>query len=184
MNNNVLVFNDTYNPAGTQYDSSKGGIDLSRSLSSNLPIPTMYRITFGPVTGTEPYSTHSTLEIKNSHPFSAQDVVVFNPTVLTNVRTAPDVPTSFTLEQNFPNPFNPSTTIRFAVPKRTQVTLTVYNTLGQRVATLVNEAKNEGFYAIRWNGRSDQGFSVASGMYFYHITAGNFTASRKMLLIK
>ena len=184
MNNSVLVFKDAYNPAGTQYDSSKGGIDLSGTLRLNLPLPTMYRITFGPVTGTEPYSTHGTLEIKNSHPFSAQDVVVFNPTVLTNIRTAPDVPTSFALEQNFPNPFNPTTVIRYAIPQPAKVTLSIYTILGQRIIQLENGVKESGIHAVTWNGKDDHGSTVASGLYFYQITAGNFTASRKMLLIK
>jgi flagellar hook assembly protein FlgD len=104
--------------------------------------------------------------------------------VLTGIATGHSTPVAFSLDQNYPNPFNPVTTIRFAVPIRTHVKLAVYNTLGQRVALLVNEAKSEGIHTIQWNGKSDHGFSVASGMYFYQITAGNFTSVRKMLLIK
>jgi hypothetical protein len=90
-----------------------------------------------------------------------------------------DMPTGFSLSQNYPNPFNPSTTIRFALPKSGRVELKVYNTLGQEVATLVNEEKVAGTYSAQWNASS-----VASGVYYYRMQAGEFTATQKMLLMK
>jgi hypothetical protein len=91
----------------------------------------------------------------------------------------PEVPISYSLSQNYPNPFNPSTTIRFALPKSGHVELKVYNTLGQEVATLVNEEKTAGTYSAQWNASS-----VASGVYFYRLKAGEYNETRKLLLMK
>lgn len=90
-----------------------------------------------------------------------------------------DLPAEFKLNQNYPNPFNPTTTIRFALPKSQRAQLRVYNTLGQEVATLVNEDKPAGTYSIEWNAGT-----VASGVYFYQLKAGGYSATRKLLLLK
>lgn len=99
-------------------------------------------------------------------------------------------PREYALMQNYPNPFNPSTRIRFTLPAASNVTITVYNLLGQDVATLVNALLPAGDQATAWNGRDGSGRVVASGIYFYRLVAsgvsgGNeFTAMRKMLLLK
>jgi hypothetical protein len=93
-------------------------------------------------------------------------------------------PQSFELSQNYPNPFNPSTNIRFELPKAAMVTLSVYNSLGQEVRRLVNAQKPAGYYTIVWNGRDQQGKPVPSGIYHYRIQAGDFVATRKMVLAK
>jgi len=93
-------------------------------------------------------------------------------------------PKKFTLFQNYPNPFNPVTEISYALPKDCHVTLTVYNILGQKVKALVNQYQPAGYKQIRWDGKDDQGEEVASGVYFYHLKAGDFTSTRKMLLSK
>lgn len=95
-----------------------------------------------------------------------------------------DRPTQFSLEQNYPNPFNPSTWIRYNLQKRSQVTLGIYNILGQLVTTLVNAPQAAGMHSVEWNGRDKSGNSVGSGIYLYRIQAGNFTQTRKMLLMK
>jgi hypothetical protein len=99
------------------------------------------------------------------------------------------VPTEFSLSQNYPNPFNPSTIIkfkvqgsRFKVPLPT--TLKVYNVLGQKVRTLVDEPKQTGEYEAIWDGKDDKGEVMASGIYFYQLKAGNLTDTKKMLLLK
>ena len=102
---------------------------------------------------------------------------------------SPVLPTSFKLEQNFPNPFNSSTTIRFEVPfeqgrSEVHTTLTVYNILGQKVRTLLDERKTAGRYHVIWDGRNDQGSSVASGIYFYRLRIGGNAESKKMTLLK
>jgi hypothetical protein len=90
-----------------------------------------------------------------------------------------EVPHQFGLVQNYPNPFNPSTTIQLSLPKRGHVELKVYNMLGEKVATLVNEEKFAGTYSIQWNAGG-----VASGVYYYRLQAGDFVASKKLLLLK
>lgn len=90
-----------------------------------------------------------------------------------------EIPNNFSLEQNYPNPFNPATTIEFSIASREQVTLNIYNVIGELVETLVNEQLEAGSYKINFNG-----VNLTSGMYIYHIQAGNFSASKKMMLIK
>ena len=98
------------------------------------------------------------------------------------------LPTSFQLNQNFPNPFNPSTTISFDLPTRSKVTLTVFNLLGQKVSTLVDKDLTANSYKVEWDGRSDTGESVASGIYFYKLIAeaedNEFVETKKMMLLK
>lgn len=93
-------------------------------------------------------------------------------------------PVSYELGQNYPNPFNPETTIRFKLQQREQVLLTIYNTLGQKVRTLVNDVLNTGTHAVSWDGRDDQGRAVASSIYLYRLQAGSFSETRKMTLIR
>ncbi|HCT52712.1 MAG TPA: hypothetical protein DF712_09650, partial [Balneola sp.] len=88
-------------------------------------------------------------------------------------------PDKFALEQNYPNPFNPTTNIKFALPKTADVTLTIYNMLGQKVSTLINEKMNSGFHIVPFDASN-----LSSGMYIYRIQAGSFTSTKKMLLIK
>jgi hypothetical protein len=94
------------------------------------------------------------------------------------------LPTEFALDQNYPNPFNPSTHVKFAVPTRSNVNITIYNVLGQRVKTLVNSDFEAGFYEVQWDSTNDNNKEVASGMYFYKIEAGDFTDTKKMMLLK
>jgi len=85
----------------------------------------------------------------------------------------------FTLDQNFPNPFNPNTLIKYSIPKSSQVSLKIFNTLGQEMETLVNEEKQVGTYEVNWNASNLQ-----SGVYFYRLQAGSFVQTRKMILLK
>lgn len=107
-------------------------------------------------------------------------------TVVTKVETiAGAMPTEFALEQNFPNPFNPSTMIRFALPKEAPVTLVIYNMLGVPVRTLINgEQLGAANHQVTWDGKDDAGMTVPSGMYLYRISAGSFQAAKKMTLLK
>lgn len=93
--------------------------------------------------------------------------------------------TTFELSQNFPNPFNPASTIRYGLPHAERVTLRVYNMLGEVVATLIeNELKTPGYHTAIWNGRNAGGERAGSGVYVYKLQAGSFTQSRKMLLVQ
>jgi hypothetical protein len=90
-----------------------------------------------------------------------------------------DSPTSFALFDNYPNPFNPSTTIRYGLPRGSKVTLIVYNALGQEVATLVNEAQEAGYHEVRFDASG-----LASGAYFYRLQAAGLTLTKKLLLLR
>jgi len=91
-----------------------------------------------------------------------------------------EVPDMYSLSQNYPNPFNPSTTIIFSIPKSSVVSLKIYDVLGKEVATLVDEFKNSGTYSANFNAAS----SLTSGIYFYTISAGEFTSTKKLMLLK
>lgn len=95
-----------------------------------------------------------------------------------------ELPTAFTLEQNHPNPFNPTTRIRFQLPEAAPVRLSVYDVLGRRVAVLIDEAMEAGTYDAVWDGLDEAGALVPSGMYLYRIEAGAFVQARTMLLVK
>jgi len=95
-----------------------------------------------------------------------------------------EIPSEFSLSQNYPNPFNPTTSIKYAISENARVTLTIYNILGQAVRTLVNAEQESGFYTVRWDGTNDFGGKVSSGIYIYRISAGNFTSTVKMNLLK
>ncbi len=98
---------------------------------------------------------------------------------LTGVKSRPNVPGTFALSQNYPNPFNPSTEISFAIPKSGFVTLKVYNVLGQEVATLMDGFKTAGNYNVVFNASN-----LASGVYFYRLSLGTQSISKKMLFLK
>jgi len=94
------------------------------------------------------------------------------------------LPTSFGLSQNVPNPFNPTTQVSFALPKAAHVNLAIYNVLGQQVKTLVDGDMTAGYQTVTWDGTDRTGSQVASGVYFYKLRAGDFSDTKKMLLLK
>ena len=94
------------------------------------------------------------------------------------------IPGEFALHQNFPNPFNPSTEIRFDLPAEGKVELAIYNLMGQNIRTLYTDNMTPGYHAIIWNGTNDMGSQVATGMYFYSIQTSEFQATKKMLFLK
>jgi len=97
---------------------------------------------------------------------------------------AGSLPTEFALDQNYPNPFNPETQIGLALPVNSYVELSVFNVLGQKVATLVQGDMTAGYHTVTWNGTNSDGSSVASGIYFYRIATEQFTTSKKMMMLK
>ena len=131
-------------------------------------------------------------EFEDNARFEIADGLVFdpsqlqNPAVVAGVLELQSTPREFALHQNFPNPFNPDTTIKYDLAESADVTLQIYNVLGQVVRTLVaSEAQNAGRYQIRWNGMDDRGVPVSSGIYFYRISAeGKFQNVRKLMLLK
>ena len=89
------------------------------------------------------------------------------------------IPSSYNLYQNYPNPFNPSTKLKFALPKSSFVSVVVYDALGRQLETIVNEQLNAGTYEAEWSASK-----FSSGIYFYKLTAGEFSETMKMVLIK
>lgn len=93
-------------------------------------------------------------------------------------------PSEIELEQNYPNPFNPSTHISFKIPQKSKVFLEIFDIFGKQITTLVNEELDAGKHTVEWNGRDDFGNFVASGVYFYRISAGKTSITKKMILLR
>ncbi len=91
---------------------------------------------------------------------------------------------NYVLLPNYPNPFNPGTTISYRIPSTARVTITIFNVLGQRIRTLVNQVKTAGEYSVYWDGKDELGREVGSGLYYYTMKAGKYQISRRMLLIR
>jgi photosystem II stability/assembly factor-like uncharacterized protein len=100
------------------------------------------------------------------------------------VAERPKIPTSYSLSQNYPNPFNPTTIIKYQLPKQEKVALEIFNTLGEKVKTLVNDFINPGYYEAMWDGTNNNNSVVATGVYIYRLSAGNFVVSKKMIFLK
>jgi hypothetical protein len=96
----------------------------------------------------------------------------------------PLVPTAYSLSQNHPNPFNLSTEIAFELPEASVVSLRIYNIQGQLVRSLVSEPRSAGYHSVAWDGRTDAGNVVSSGMYLYRLVSGDYSSTRKMILLK
>jgi len=99
--------------------------------------------------------------------------------ITVGIENETQLPKKFALYQNFPNPFNPATTIRYDLPKQATVTITIFDVIGRQVAKLVNSEQPAGAYSVRWDAT---GF--ASGLYYYRIEAGDFASVRKLVLMK
>ena len=106
--------------------------------------------------------------------------------VATNLEdlTMKALPTVYSLSNNYPNPFNPTTTIEYSIPQSGNVEIAVFNATGQKVRTLVNERQDASFYKVVWDGKNDTGESVASGLYIYRLVSGSFNKIEKMTLLK
>jgi hypothetical protein len=95
------------------------------------------------------------------------------------------IPDEYTLRQNFPNPFNPYTTIIFSLPKSEEVHLEIFNTLGQKITSLINGSRlDAGYHSTEWNGLNSNGQLVASGLYIYRLRAGKFVKIKKAILTR
>ena len=117
-------------------------------------------------------------------------LVMVNDTTITatfrDITTAIEeiLPSKFTLFQNVPNPFNPTTTIRFDLARPAHVKLFVYNIKGERVATIIDKDMPEGRKEVTWTATNDKGSAVASGIYFYRLVAGGFVQTKKMVIVR
>jgi peroxiredoxin len=131
---------------------------------------------FGFLSGQQYYLRVQASNVVGSGPWS--DAWVF-PQAGTDVKAEGGIPTEYSLSQNYPNPFNPTTRINFALPQRALTRITIYDLLGREVQTPMNKELGTGFYEINVNANS-----IPSGIYFYRIQAGDFTQTKKMILMK
>ena len=95
-----------------------------------------------------------------------------------------NIPSEYALYDNYPNPFNPNTRFSYALPKNTRVKVTIHDISGRIVKTLINETQDAGKKLVTWNAKNETGLSVATGIYFYRIEAGDFRQTKKMVLLK
>jgi len=117
-----------------------------------------------------PYFTAGYVDIKSATDAGEEDEFI--------------LPNEYSLAQNNPNPFNPSTKIQFELPRAGHIRLTVFNVLGQTVRTLCDEKLPGGKHSVIFDGKNNNGGKIASGIYFYRLEAGDFTQSKKMILLK
>ncbi len=104
--------------------------------------------------------------------------------ITTSVLALEEYPKTFALYSNYPNPFNPATTIEFSLPEAGFVTLVVYDITGQKISELVSGEKMPGVHSVVWNGADNTGNKVSSGIYFYRLQAGEFTKTQTMILVR
>lgn len=123
---------------------------------------------------------------RSGQPNPGNSSAVSNPgnPLSTGVEDVAEIPSSYRLLNNYPNPFNPSTVITFEIPQSENVSLKVFNINGQLIRTLTNENLTAGKYEKTWNGKNEIGNEVSSGIYIYRLTAGKFDRSARMVLMK
>lgn len=165
-----------------------GGGNTVAQLHFKLDDPTLQSVEIGTFSSADP--SHELMFVYNEYIDGVPHVRDLTPEfvggqVSLNARTPSlALPTEFTLSQNVPNPFNPSTLVSFALPTAARVNLSIYNVLGQHVKTLVDTDMRAGYQTVTWDGTDNTGHTVASGVYFYKLNAGDFTATKKMLMLK
>jgi hypothetical protein len=151
-------------PAPIPWMAAVGGLDYMNNHRSGVEVITL--VVSGGVT-TGPTITNQTWVLRDTVDVQGLDEI-------NNL-----IPSEYSLQQNYPNPFNPSTTIQFSIPEQTFVKLEVFNSLGEKVTTLVSEELSTGKYKYKWNAEN-----LPSGIYFYRIQSPLFSESKKMILIK
>lgn len=193
----------TGNPRGSVYALASGSSSWSRVLDGVLcqdividPVDRtemyvstygsgIYRSTNGGSTWSQassgsPYLTSYAIAIAGRNVYAAfRYGSIWKTATVTAVGSEDQLAFSFALGQNYPNPFNPSTTIEFSLPKTEYVTLQIYNLLGEKVTTLASERLQAGTHSVRWNA-----VGIPSGVYFYRLQAGEFTETKKLILLR
>ncbi len=176
---NTIIIHWANNAYATQYM-----VKVSNDLSQWSTIRTVTSgkggtETLSKLTGTGRYVKFTLLAPK-SGAYSIAEISIYGLPVATDIEIANGgLPTSYSLSQNYPNPFNPTTSINFSLIKASNVKLTVYNILGEKVASLVDKYLDAGFYTVKFNASA-----MASGVYLYRLEAGDFTSNKKMILLK
>jgi hypothetical protein len=124
------------------------------------------------------------IPVQQSYTFSGLGDRIRLTTLTSLSKHSENLPRQFGLAQNYPNPFNPGTSIDFSLPIATRVTVDVYNVVGERVTTLIDRFLPAGRYSVNWDGTNADGKPTSSGMYFYSLKTGEFTDTKKMMLVK
>lgn len=188
MFDNELVINEIPSGQVTQGENYSYQVEtfnfnrdsLTFSLINNSPSWLSIETTTGLITGTAPLTnSFSQVTVFVSDQSENSDARSYNLNVVTGIEFESTIPNNYQLMQNYPNPFNPQTIISFQIPTISNVTLKIYDVLGREVRTLVNEEMKAGSYKVDFNSKG-----LSSGIYFYRITAGNFSEIKKMVLLK
>lgn len=198
------TWSDNY-PTSNAYDESFGGeMDIFLSCLSSTGNDLLFSTYLGGIEDDDAYAlaTDSKMNIYITGRSNSPDFPTVNPLQSRNVATDAIIaifgdvatsvedsedstfPVTYILNNNYPNPFNPSTTITYYLPKKVHVQVTIYNILGEKVKLLVNEIQSAGNYLITWNGTDDRNHNLSTGVYFYELIAAQHREAKKMLLVK
>ncbi len=181
-------------PPGGMYDARfAGGYRVSTSDEATIQVqasnyPLRFKLNVGDDSGNFIYvmkEMNGNKVVASHSLLNGETIEITNPQSTTFKLTKETaVPRTFAVRQNFPNPFNPVTNIAYAIPQDVKVEIVVYNSLGQKVRQLLSKNQKAGYYNVEWDGTSDTGKRVGSGIYYYRITAGKHNAVKKMILLK
>ncbi|MDZ7342964.1 MAG: T9SS type A sorting domain-containing protein, partial [candidate division KSB1 bacterium] len=162
------------------YRSTTPGFDPTGTTPLATLVGTEYTDT-NVVTGNTYYYRLSAFDFAGNQSRYSPEIVA----LVTRVEeTGGGVPTDYALEQNYPNPFNPETTIKYQVPTTGHVRLTIYNALGSEVRRLVDRTQPAAYHVVVWDGRDNAGNPMPSGVYFYRLESGKFSAIKKMIMLQ
>ncbi len=171
---------------GTSRETSNTGFDIFRSDSKDGEYTAVNTELIPPTEGGGLYEFHDTeVEAGRRYYYLLEDMDING--VRTEhgpIQVDAAAPETFAMSQNYPNPFNPETKIRYQLPKTTKVVIRIFDILGRQTRVLVEDRKEAGFHVATWNARNDDGTRVASGIYYFTISAGEFKMTKKMLLLK
>lgn len=176
-----------HNQLLTQISSGVQWLNENPAAGTIAPGDSLEVLLIADATGLQDSIYQATLVINSNDPVNGNlmaPYVTLEVGQVTDINDQSDLPKTFALNPNYPNPFNPTTTIAYQVPRQSDVRIEIYNMLGQRVRTLLNDRKEPGVYQAVWNGRNDSGVQVGSGVYLYRMVAGDYTQVRKMILMK
>jgi hypothetical protein len=183
----VFVYDRTYDSNGHQwpYQGQGGDSTLWSDVCTVGPqADIIYGLSLAVLPGHTLNENPGTLYLRPWYGLTSSDLFTFNPTIVLGQDRGPAPAHSFLLRQNYPNPFNPSTAISFSIPAKGNVSLKIYNILGQQVVTLIDQEFEAGSHVVSWKGEDSFHRRVATGVYFYRLEAGEFTAVRKLLLLR